>query len=100
LGKYTSTDRGLTLKGFKEFWKASIKEHSEAQVWVWLRELGFDHEFYSSFSRSFIFTIHCEQPVTLQVGDNVSTNLEQATQSMILREYGTIIENKSEVALL
>lgn len=78
MNKYCSTDKGLTLKGFKEFWKDSIKAHGEAQIWEWLAKLGYDRDLYSSFSRSFILTMHSDQPITLQVGDTVSTNLEEA----------------------
>ena len=78
MNKYCSTDKGLTLKGFKEFWKDSIKAHGEAQIWDWLAKLGYDRDLYSSFSRSFILTMHSDQPITLQVGDTVSTNLEEA----------------------
>ncbi len=89
LGKYCSTDRGLTEKGFKEFWKDQIRERGEAEIWEWLKKLGYDHDLYSSFSRSYILTMHSEQPLTVQVGDAISTNLEQSAQSMILREHGT-----------
>jgi hypothetical protein len=60
LSKYCSTDRGLTLKGMKEFWKDAIKEHGDAQIWQWLKNLGYDRELYSSFSRSFILSMHSE----------------------------------------
>lgn len=76
IGKYCSTEKGLTLKGFKEFWKDSIKENDAAKIWQWLSKLGYDRELYSSFSRSFILTMHSDKPITLQVGDAVSTNLE------------------------
>lgn len=100
LGKFCSTDRGLTLKGLKDFWKEQVKALGEAEIWEWLKKLGYDREFYSSFSRSFILTMHSNQPLTLQVGDTVSTNLEEAAQSMILREQGQTQVNKPEVCLL
>jgi hypothetical protein len=78
----------LTLQGFKDYWRDAVKEQGESEIWNWLAKLGFDKEFYSSLSRSFILTMHSESPITLQVGDTVSTNLEQAATSMILREHG------------
>lgn len=65
LKKYVSTDRGLTLKGFKDFWADSIKENGETTIWQWLGKLGYDRELYSNFSRSFIMTMHSESPLTL-----------------------------------
>jgi hypothetical protein len=43
--------------------------------------------------------MHSDQPLTLEVGDTVSTNLEQAAQQMVIREKGNMQENKAEVAL-
>ena len=60
MGKYCSTSRGLTLKGFKEFWKDKIKELGVAIAWQWLDKLGYDGDLYSTLSRSFIFTLHCD----------------------------------------
>jgi hypothetical protein len=65
IAKYISTDKGLTLKGFKDFWKDSLKANGVSKIWDWLNKLGYDKELYSSFSRSFIFTIHSDQPIVL-----------------------------------
>ncbi len=97
---YCSSPGGLTLKGFKEFMKDSVKKHGEDTVFEWLHKLGYDKQLYSSFSRSFIITMHSEQPITLQVGDTVSTNLEESAQSMILREHASVKEKKPECCLL
>lgn len=78
LGKYCSTPQGLTLKGFKEYFKDQVRAQGEDKIWDWMSKLGYDRELYSSFSRSFILTMHSDQPITLEVGDTVSTNLEQA----------------------
>jgi len=87
---YCSTSRGLTLKGFKEFWRDQIKEKTEATVWEWLRKLGYDRDFYGNQSRSFILTMHSDDPLTVQLGDAVHTNLEESAQQMILRKDGRI----------
>lgn len=58
--KYCSTPGGLTLKGFKEFFKESVKSLGAPAVVGWLSKLGYDEELYSSFSRSFILTLHSE----------------------------------------
>lgn len=33
-----------------------------------------------------MFTMHSDNPITLEVGENLDTNLEQSATSMILRE--------------
>lgn len=71
----------MTLKGFKEFLKNAVTQQpGEQRVREWLFKLGYDAELYSTFSRSFILTMHSDQPLTIQVGDTVSTNLEEAAQ--------------------
>jgi len=60
LSKYTSKELGLTLKGFKDFWRDSLKTLGEAKLREWLDKMGYDQDLYSSFSRSFIFTMHSE----------------------------------------
>ena len=101
LANYCSFGKGLTLKGFKDFMKDSVeKSPGEEKVRDWLAKLGYDSELYSSFSRSFILTLHSNHPINIQVGDNISTNLEDAAQTMILREKASILENKSECALM
>jgi len=66
LSNYCSKGKGLTLKGFKEFMREAVT-HSpgEEKVREWLSKLGYDKELYSSFSRSFILTMHSEQPLTI-----------------------------------
>ncbi len=36
LAKYCSTGRGLTLKGFKAWFKDAVPAHSDVTVWNWL----------------------------------------------------------------
>jgi len=55
LANYCSKGKGLTLKGFKEFFREAVeKSPGEEKVRDWLAKLGYDSELYSSFSRSFI----------------------------------------------
>jgi hypothetical protein len=61
LGSYCSKGKGLALKGFKEFMREAVTNSpGEEKVREWLSRLGYDKELYSSFSRSFIMTIHSE----------------------------------------
>ena len=93
-GKFCSTSRGVTLKGFKEFWKAKVAEIGEEKVRNALNKLGYDQEFYSYNSRTFIFTAHSDEELELTVGDAVQTNIEESVQELILREKGHMKENK------
>mmetsp|Transcript_31110 Transcript_31110/g.30565 ORF Transcript_31110/g.30565 Transcript_31110/m.30565 type:complete len:124 (+) Transcript_31110:530-901(+) len=43
--------------------------------------------------------MHSESPLSIQVGDAVSTNLETDAQQMILREQGIVSQNHHEVCL-
>lgn len=100
LSEYCSTTQGLTLKGFKAYFKDQIKEKGQSEVQEWLKTLGYDIDLYSTSSRSFIMTIHSEDQITLEVGDTVSTNLEQCCQQMIFRDEGNVLENSPEAQVL
>jgi hypothetical protein len=66
LSNYCSFGKGLTLKGFKEFMRDSVeKSPGEEKVRDWLAKLGYDSELYSSFSRSFIMTLHTNHPINI-----------------------------------
>jgi len=42
LDKYCSTSRGITFRGFKDFWHNSIVKSGEQTVMNWLENLGYD----------------------------------------------------------
>jgi calpain-15 len=77
LPKYHSTTRGLTLQGFKEYFKQLIVETkalyngNDEQVWQWLENLGYDRDIYSIRSRCFILTLHSSIEVSATVRDAV-----------------------------
>ena len=58
--------------------EAATQQPGEEKVREWMAKLGYDRELYSTFSRSFILTMHSDQALSVQVGDTVSTNLEDA----------------------
>lgn len=51
LEKYCSSNRGITQRGFKEFWRESIRNYGEETVFGWLENLGYDEDLYSIRSR-------------------------------------------------
>lgn len=51
LEKYCSSNRGVTLRGFKDFWRESIRNFSEDVIFSWLENLGYDQDLYSIRSR-------------------------------------------------
>ena len=96
LKKYCSTSRGLTLRGFKQFWKHSIEQQmSEGNVaiWQWLENLGYDRDLYSVRSRVFILTLHCEKELAVTVRDSIQTDLDNRTNQAIITKYGQELES-------
>ena len=75
LAKFNSTDRGLTLKGFKEFVRAQLLDMksggNESIMWQWLENLGYDKDLYSVRSRCFILTFHSQQEISVKVKDAI-----------------------------
>ena len=47
LEKYCSSSRGVTYRGFKDFWRNSILDYGEQTIWNWLENLGYDRDLYS-----------------------------------------------------
>ncbi len=94
LEKYCSSSRGITLRGFKEFWQSSIKAYGEQTIWNWLENLGYDLDLYSLRSRVFILTLHCEQELAVTVRDSIQTDLDNRTNIAILAKYGQELESK------
>jgi len=48
----------LTLGGFIEFFKDSIKERGEDVVWEWFEKWGYDKDLYPVEERTFRITKH------------------------------------------
>lgn len=85
LAKYTSEPgQGLTLSGFKDFWRKSITSHGESMVWGWLEKLGYDRDLYSVRSRVFTLTVQSrgldgDKPVELRIRDAIGTDIDDKT---------------------
>ena len=106
LNTYHSTERGITLQGFKQYIKDQIIEvkklsqGSEEQVWQWLENLGYDRDLYSVRSRCFVLTLHSSSEVAVTVRDAVQTDLDTRTNLLIIEKYGQELENKKGYKLL
>jgi calpain-15 len=88
LEKYWSSNRGITLRGFKEFWRDSIKNYGEDTICGWLENLGYDEDLYSIRSRWFVITMHSETELAVTVRDAVQTDLDNRWNIAILANYG------------
>lgn len=86
---HNSKDNGMTLKGFKDWWRQSILRESEAVVWDWLFKLGYDRQLYSVRSRLFTLTVQSrsleeDKPVELRIRDAINTDIDNKTNQMII----------------
>jgi hypothetical protein len=94
LAKFTSEpSKGLTLSGFKDYWRKSVSQHGESMIWGWLEKLGYDRDLYSVRSRVFTLTVHSrcldgEAPVELRIRDAIGTDIDEKTNKMIIKQYG------------
>lgn len=96
LEKYTSSNRGVTLRGFKDFWRESIKTYSEDVIFSWLENLGYDQDLYSVRSRCFVLTLHSEIELAVTVRDAVQTDLDNRCNIAILANYGQELDKKND----
>ncbi len=100
LSKYCSTSKGLTYRGFREFFVRSVKELGEPIVWDWLENLGYDKELYPIRSRTFILSFHSDVELAVTVKDAVPTDLDNKTNALIVERFGQEAENKRGVKVL
>lgn len=90
LGKYNSALEGITLRGFKDWFKAQIVADGEEVVWSWLDKLGYDRDLYSVKSRLYNITLHSrcieseETPIEVMVRDAVGYDIDISVTRLIL----------------
>jgi calpain-15 len=99
LDPHCSTGRGLTCKGLKTFFASQFSELSTEEAYKQLANIGYDQQLYSSFSRSFILSLHSDKAIEVQLGDAVSTNLDDAAVILNLEKNGHSRSNQPEVSL-
>jgi len=100
LNSYTSSTKGITLTGFKEYWTEMIKVKGKDVIRRWLDSLGYNQELYGTRSRSFVTTFHCETELSIVVSDTVQTDLDNKANILILEKVGSDLENRKGVRLV
>ncbi len=105
--KYNSSpDGGLTLRGFKDWWKTQLINEGESSIWQWLELLGYDRDFYSVRSRILTMNFHSRileigaGSVEVRVRDAVGTDIDNRTNEMILEQFGTEEETTDNYKVL
>lgn len=71
LDRYCSSNRGITLRGLKDFFRDAIVKQGEETIWGWFENLGYDHDLYSIRSRCFILTLHSDSEMSVAVRDGI-----------------------------
>ena len=98
-GKHTATSEGLTAKGLEQFLTVHFSQVGEEEGKKQLSGLGYDAQLYSSFARSFILSLHADKPIEVQLGDAISTNLDDAALQLNL-ESGHKKVNQPDMMIL
>jgi hypothetical protein len=94
LAKFNShPEKGLTLKGFKDYWKQAILGDGEAMIWNWLEKLGYDRDLFSVRSRLFNLTVQSrcldgDSPVEMRIRDAIETDIDSKTNEMVVSQFG------------
>eukprot|EP01017_Pseudomicrothorax_dubius_P043528 TRINITY_DN7268_c0_g4_i1.p1 TRINITY_DN7268_c0_g4~~TRINITY_DN7268_c0_g4_i1.p1 ORF type:complete len:818 (-),score=145.97 TRINITY_DN7268_c0_g4_i1:98-2551(-) len=94
LSKYSSSSKGISLRGFLEFWKDALLKYGEEQIRGWFELLGYDQTLFSNRSRSFIVTLHSEVEISVTVRDAIQTDLDNRTNVMLIQKHGKEMETK------
>eukprot|EP00357_Protocruzia_adherens_P011223 CAMPEP_0115030694 /NCGR_PEP_ID=MMETSP0216-20121206/37993_1 /TAXON_ID=223996 /ORGANISM="Protocruzia adherens, Strain Boccale" /LENGTH=823 /DNA_ID=CAMNT_0002408007 /DNA_START=44 /DNA_END=2515 /DNA_ORIENTATION=+ len=97
LEKYCSSNKGLSYRGFLDFWQDSIEQNGEEKIWKWFEALGYDRDLYSIRSRCFILTVHGENDFAVTVRNAIQTDLDNQTNILLIKENGTPLEGKKGI---
>jgi len=97
LDRYTSSNRGITQRGFINFFKDAIIQNGEENIWKWFELLGYDRDLYSVRSRCFILTIHSENEVNVTVRDAIQTDLDTRANILLIQKFGVNMEVKKGI---
>ena len=89
--KYNSTtEGGLTLRGFRDWFRSQLISEGEAAIWKWLELLGYDRDLYSVRSRIITMNFHSRileiggGSVEVRCRDAVGTDIDNRVNEMIL----------------
>lgn len=100
LSKYCSTSKGLSYRGFKDFFLDSIKDLGEEETWKWLLRLGYDRDLHPVRSKTFVLSFHSDVELAVGVKDAVPSDLDNRTNALIIEKFGQEAENKKGVKVL
>lgn len=88
LSKYASSEKGITLKGFKEFFRQTMLKKGTQTVWSWFELLGYDKDLVSIRSRCFVITLHSDIDISVTVRDAIQTDLDNRVNIMLIKKFG------------
>ncbi len=94
LGEFNShPDKGLTMRGFRDWWLNQHETLGPEVVWSWLDKLGYDRDLYSYRSRLFNLTFHSkplvgEEEMEVKIRDAIGTDIDPSAQRCLLKDMG------------
>jgi hypothetical protein len=93
--KFNSTpEGGLTLRGFKDWWRVQLINEGEPAIWKWLELLGYDRDLYSVRSRIVTLNFHSRilevggGSVEVRCRDAIGTDIDNRVNEMIMEQFG------------
>jgi len=93
LSKYCSNEEGITLRGFKEWWRQELLSNGEPVIWDHIEKLGYDHDLFSTRSRLFNLVFHSrclegDDPIEVRIRDAIGTDIDNRTNELIISQFG------------
>jgi calpain-15 len=95
LNNFAQYDKGITEKGFINFFEDYYLKEGEKNMRSWLENLGYDSELYPLRSRCFMLTFHSDNPIAVSVRDALNTDLNSKVNKIILKSFGEEKVNKA-----
>ncbi len=73
--QFSSTRNGVTEEGFLALMELRCAQKGEPYMWTFLERLGYDRDLYSSKARGFMLCLHCDKQLSVEVRENIHSNL-------------------------
>jgi calpain-15 len=73
--QFSSTRNGVAEEGFLALMEQRCAQKGEPYMWTFLERLGYDRDLYSSKARGFMLCLHCDKQLSVEVRENIHSNL-------------------------
>ncbi len=98
--KYSSGCEGLNYKGLENLIRDILVINCESNIREFLKNLGYDKHLFPYLYRFYYIHVYSNKPFSCQYKYNLTLNLENILNGLLLEEESKKINEKNEVSLV